>query len=72
MKKFNKFLIVLIFILSEIKLQAQDKVTMADVFYSSGKIYVVLGVLSIIFLGILIFLFMIDKKITNLEKEIKK
>ncbi len=35
---------------------------------SSGKIYVVVGVLVIIFIGILTYLIHIDKKISKLEK----
>ena len=41
---------------------------MADVMRSNGKIFVVIGVIGIILLGILIFLLMIDKKVRNLEK----
>ncbi len=40
-----------------------------DFFYSSGKIYVVIAILVIIFLGISLYLFRLDKKITKLEKE---
>lgn len=35
---------------------------MADIMRSNGKIFVVIGVISIILLGILIFLLIIDKK----------
>ncbi|MFZ7116474.1 MAG: CcmD family protein [Bacteroidota bacterium] len=41
---------------------------MADVMRSNGKIFVVIGVIGIILLGILIFLLMIDKKVRILEK----
>lgn len=53
---------------------AQDKcerVEMADGLYQSGKIYVVVTVLSIIFVGIIGYLIMLDRKISKLEKEIK-
>ncbi len=43
-----------------------------DFFRSTGKIYVVVGVLSIIFLGIGIYLFFIDRKISKLEKTVQK
>ena len=51
---------------------AQDTqpVEMADGLYQSGKIYVVVAVLSIIFLGIVGYLVMLDRKIGKLEKEI--
>jgi CcmD family protein len=42
---------------------------MADAMRSSGKIYVVVGVIAIIFVGIAIYLFSIDRKLTKLEKE---
>mgnify|MGYP001582542088 CR=1 FL=1 len=42
---------------------------MADELRSSGKIYVVVGVLSVIFIGIIIYLINIDRKISKMEKE---
>ena len=47
-----------------------NKVEMADGIRSSGKIYVVVGVIFIIFAGISFYLFMIERKVTALEKEI--
>jgi len=37
---------------------------------SNGKIYVVVGVISIIFLGIIIYLIRLDGKISRIEKKI--
>lgn len=48
---------------------AQD-VEMADSLRSEGKIYIVVGVLLIIFAGIVLYLINIDKKVSKLEKEI--
>ncbi len=48
---------------------AQSNVEMADGLYGSGKIYIVVGVLMIIFIGIVIYLYQTDRKISNLEKE---
>lgn len=42
---------------------------MADLMRQSGKIYVVVGVIVIIFVGIALFLWSLDKKITKLEKQ---
>jgi uncharacterized membrane protein YkvI len=39
---------------------------------STGKIYTVVAVILILFLGIAIFLFRLDKKISDLEKKIRK
>lgn len=44
---------------------------MATGFYADGKIYVVIGVIAIILVGIFIYLFRIDQKIKKIEKEIK-
>lgn len=41
-------------------------------FYSNGKIYVVVAVISIIFAGIIIFLVRIDRRLTKTEKELKE
>lgn len=47
-------------------------VEMADSLAQSGKIYVVVTVLSVIFIGIIVYLISIDRKISKLEKEEKK
>ena len=43
---------------------------MADLLRSNGKIYVVVAVLSIIFIGIVLYLILLDKKMNKLEKMI--
>ncbi|MDH5598076.1 MAG: CcmD family protein [Cyclobacteriaceae bacterium] len=48
--------------------QAQG-VAMADGLRAEGKIYVVVGIIAIIFIGILIYLISMDRKISRLEKE---
>jgi CcmD family protein len=48
-----------------------ERLEMADGLYQSGKIYVVVTVLAIIFVGIASYLIMLDRKISKLEKEIK-
>lgn len=45
-------------------------VEMADSLYQSGKIYVVIIVIAVIFSGILTYLILLDRKIGKLEKEI--
>jgi Tfp pilus assembly protein PilO len=47
-------------------------VEMADTFRADGKIYVVVAVLSVITISLLAYLFVLDKKISKLEKEMKK
>lgn len=72
----NKLKIIsfLFFVLSSISLFAQEnnQVEMADQLYQSGKIYVVVGVLAIIFIGIVSYLVIIDRKLNKLEKEKKR
>ncbi len=43
-----------------------------DFMRSTGKIYVAIAVLVIIFVGIILFLINLDRKLTRLEKEIEK
>lgn len=64
---------LLLLLVSHFSLFGQNdaSVEMADAMRESGKIYVVVGVLVIIFLGIAIYLFSIDRKVKKLEKEIE-
>jgi len=45
--------------------------SMADEMRSNGKIYVVVAVLTTIFIGIILYLIRLDRKLTKLEKETK-
>jgi len=51
--------------------QSSNDVEMADVLRSSGKIYVVVAVVFVIFLGFMIYLFTIDRKISRMENKEK-
>ena len=57
------------FITLLLSLAASAQTPLDDVFYSSGKIYVVIAVLVIVFLGLAFYLFRLDRKITKLEKK---
>lgn len=48
--------------------QQDNVVEMADVMRSNGKIYVVVAVLATIFIGLMIYLIRIDKKVQKLEE----
>lgn len=52
-------------------LNAQS-IEMADVMRSEGKIYVVVVVVLIIFIGLSLYLFSIDKKVSKFEKKDQK
>jgi CcmD family protein len=61
----------LLFILNSFIANAQADVEMADQFRADGKIYVVIAVVSIILAGFFVYLFRLDRKITNLENRLK-
>ena len=44
-------------------------VEMADAMRSSGKIYVVIATIVVIFVGLAIYLFSIDRRLKKIEKE---
>lgn len=44
---------------------------MADIMRADGKIYVVVAGLVILLVGVLFYLFSLDRKITKLEKEVE-
>ena len=44
---------------------------MADRMRADGKIYVVVAVLTLILLGLILYVVRLDRKISRLEKEIK-
>lgn len=48
---------------------AQEKVDMADLMRSNGKIYVVVAVCLIILIGLFFYVYKLDRKISKLEKE---
>ncbi|HMK02649.1 MAG TPA: hypothetical protein VK489_00575 [Ferruginibacter sp.] len=47
---------------------AQEKAEMADTMRSNGKIYVVVAVCLTILIGLFIYVFMVDRKVSRLEK----
>ena len=49
-------------------LKAQS-VEMAELFRSEGKIFVVLAVLGIVFVGLAAYLISLDRRLTKLEKK---
>ena len=49
--------------------QQLKPVEMADALRSSGKIYVVIATIVIIFIGLAIYLFSIDRRLKKIEKE---
>ncbi|HRO45119.1 CcmD family protein [Agriterribacter sp.] len=68
----KKLLLAVLLFVAAPFIYAQEKVEMADGLRSNGKIYVVVAVLAIIFIGLFIFLINIDRKVSRLEKENQK
>lgn len=66
-----KNLLGLLLSLISMSAAAQSDVEMADVMRSDGKIYVVVGIILIILVGLLLYLFKLDRKITRLEGQIQ-
>lgn len=67
-----RVLALLFFMLLGLASQAQGEyVEMADLMRSNGKIYVVLAVAVIIFVGFITYLIWIDLKLKRLENRIK-
>lgn len=48
--------------------QNSNGVEMADALRSSGKIYVVVSVISVVFIGLAVYLFSIDRRLKKVEK----
>ena len=70
MKKIHKTLVTLILLLLHFSLFAQQEVEMADTLRSEGKIYVVVAIMLVIFVGLIGDLFRMDRKVSRLEKKI--
>lgn len=69
----RKIMILLCIILQSIQTFSQQSSTveMATGLRSSGKIYVVILVISVIFIGLAAYLFTIDKRLKKIERENK-
>lgn len=66
----KKLLILVLLMINGIAAFAQNGggAEMADALRSSGKIYVVILVICIIFAGLAVFLFSIDRRLKKIEK----
>jgi uncharacterized membrane protein len=65
---FTRILLIAAFLLLSFTIYAQDKVEMADSMRNNGKIYVVVAVCITILLGLFVYVFILDKKISRFEK----
>ncbi len=67
----KRFVILILLVISFVTAFAQQNapIEMADTFRSSGKIYVVVAIIAIIFAGLAIYLFSIDRRLKKIEKD---
>jgi CcmD family protein len=65
----KKFWLLFFAMVASMPAMAQE--TEGNIFWRSGKIYVVVGVITIVFIGIVIYLISLDRKVAKLEKEIR-
>ncbi|MET4081666.1 CcmD family protein [Pedobacter sp. UYP30] len=66
----KKVLFSLILMLASVQLFAQDNsIEMADRLRENGKIYVVVICVTIILIGLLLYLFSLDRRLKKIEKE---
>jgi CcmD family protein len=68
-KKNTLITFMLLFVITPVWLIAQP-IEMADTLRSEGKIYVVVAILLVIFAGLIGYLFLLDRKITRIEKKL--
>lgn len=65
-----RFLPLLTLLLGSQSVMAQQPVEMADQLRADGKIWVVVAVIAIVFIGIVAYLVRLDSKIGKLEREV--
>jgi len=68
MKKLT-FLLLLLLSYTGVFAQSNLGVTMDNTLQSSGKIYVVVAIIAIIFVGLALYLFSIDRRLKKIENE---
>jgi uncharacterized membrane protein YidH (DUF202 family) len=66
----KKIISLLVLLFTSFNLFAQEEVQMADQMRADGKIWVVVGVISIVFVGIITYLVLLDRKISKIEKSL--
>lgn len=72
MKKLLLLFTFIVTLITNLSAQTAENPEMADTFRQSGKIYVVVGVIAIIFIGIIVYIIAIDSRISRIEKSIRE
>lgn len=71
MQKITKYCFLLLLSTLALPSMAQDA-EMADVMRSNGKIYVIVAIVLIVLVGLIAYLFLLDRKVGNLEKRLNE
>ncbi len=66
----KKIISLIITLLTSFNLFAQEEVQMADQMRADGKIWVVVAVIAVVFVGIIVYLVLLDRKIRKIEKNL--
>ncbi|HEY9004653.1 CcmD family protein [Ohtaekwangia sp.] len=67
MERMLKSLLAFVALTLSVTAQAQSDVQMADTMRADGKIYVVVSIIVIILIGLIAYLFLMDRKVKKLE-----
>ena len=67
MKKLISSLLGLVLMALSLSANAQSEVPMADGLRAEGKIYVVVAIILIVLAGLIVYLFLMDRKVKKLE-----
>ncbi len=70
MKNFTKIFFLLTVLFVQTGYAQTQQPEMADVMRSNGKIYVIVGIILIVLIGLIVYLFLLDRKITRLENKL--
>lgn len=63
------FTMITLLCISMLSYGQQAEIEMADVLRSSGRIYVVVAVIALLFIGFMLYLFSLDKRIKKIENQ---
>ena len=73
-RNWSKWLMTLLVLLAgplSAMAEEAEESAVVEMLYASGKIYTVTAVISIILLGIFVFMFMVDRKVSRMEKKLE-
>jgi len=69
MERISKYILISLFVIMGFPAFSQQP-EMADTMRSEGKIYVVVAIILIVLVGLIAYLFMLDRKISKIEEKL--